>query len=491
MPTLATLVRRAVAPRAAPARAAAAALRAPFAARGVPTLCRATHTGGGVEASTPAEAVQAVEEEESSTPSHVVVNFYHLVDVAHPRTLRKDHERFLKGRDVRGRIYVSPQGVNAQFSATAADARAYALWLSSLAGFEGVTPNIEPCDGHLFPKLRLKFKPCLVSLAGGHGALPVTDPAARAAPLSPSEWEAMLLDSPPDNRPIVLDVRNAYEWDAGHFAGAARPLEDAFRETPTRAASEATGDGGDPPPPLPAALVDAPKDAPVMMYCTGGIRCDIYSAHLKREGFTNLHTLHGGVHRYFRERGGAGWKGALFVFDARLAVAPGGGVAADASTTPAAPCARCGGVATLPHLNCANIDCNALFLACDGCKAGGRGCCRDACVDAPRLLRPAKVAGHYGTWATEAVAAGGEGADALARMAAGRGEGRLTRRRSRASRHAERRADDRADRAERKEAARAALKARAGGEGEGGGGGDATAASRARLAELRARLAAR
>jgi predicted sulfurtransferase len=90
-------------------------------------------------------------------------------------------------------------------------------------------------------------------------------------------------------------VRNAYEWDAGHFAGAARPLEDAFRETPTRAASEATGDGGDPPPPLPAALVDAPKDAPVMMYCTGGIRCDIYSAHLKREGFTHLHTLHGGA----------------------------------------------------------------------------------------------------------------------------------------------------------------------------------------------------
>ena len=81
---------------------------------------------------------------------------------------------------------------------------------------------------------------------------------------------------------------------------------------------------------VPAYLASAPKDAPVMMYCTGGIRCDIYSAHLRRKGFTNLYTLEGGVHNYFKEVGGRGWEGSLFVFDARMAVAPraSGGAAA-------------------------------------------------------------------------------------------------------------------------------------------------------------------
>lgn len=102
---------------------------------------------------------------------------------------------------------------------------------------------------------------------------------------------------------MVLDVRNAYEWDAGHFQGAERPVEEEFRETPVDAE--------------PPHLAGVPRDAPVMMYCTGGIRCDVYSAALRKQGFTNLYTLEGGIANYLRTEGGDLWDGSLFVFDSR------------------------------------------------------------------------------------------------------------------------------------------------------------------------------
>jgi predicted sulfurtransferase len=268
----------------------------------------------------------------------------------------------------------------------------------------------------------------------------------------------------PSKNIAVLDVRNDYEWDAGHFLGAERPNEEAFADTPVG------GDDDD----VPAPLQGRDPDAPVMMYCTGGIRCDVYSAFLRKKGFKNLYTLEGGVQGYLRARGGApararellgggggeeataasaanaeaesdadtpafapdapqGWRGSLFVFDDRLAVAPAGApgqlldagaveeerrrleeeeeqeqeaAAAAASAPPlaplraAVPCQVCRSAdAVLPHLNCANLDCNDLFLACAACRERLRGCCCGECLSAPaRLLRPIKAGGHYRSW---------------------------------------------------------------------------------------------
>lgn len=216
-----------------------------------------------------------------------------------------------------------------------------------------------------------------------------------------------------------------------------------------------------------------------MMYCTGGIRCDVYSAFLRARGFTNLYTLEGGVQGYLRARGGEparasellaaeeekkeqkeeadlafapdapqGWRGSLFVFDDRLAVAPAGAPGQlldagaveeerrrlqqaeegdeEAAPSPsstisplaplraAVPCQICGKAdAVLPHLNCANLDCNDLFLACGACREALRGCCCRECVAAPRLLRPIKPGGHYATWQAYASAEDQSGADGL------------------------------------------------------------------------------
>jgi len=161
--------------------------------------------------------------------------------------------------------------------------------------------------------------------------LPITNPKERATPLSPDQWRAKLKEAQaPDQgnrqdgqpRPVVLDVRNGYEWDAGHFEGAARPSEESFSETPVNHT-------------VPSPLKHAAKDTPILesplnptgsnnfqMYCTGGIRCDIYSTVLRQKGFSNLYSLDGGVQKYFKEEGTDLWKGSLFVFDGRMAIHP-------------------------------------------------------------------------------------------------------------------------------------------------------------------------
>lgn len=368
-------------------------------------------------------------------------------------------------------------------------------------------------------------------------------------------------------------MRNDYEWDAGHFLGAARPAEEAFADTPVGGRDDD----------LPAPLKGRDPSEPVMMYCTGGIRCDVYSAFLRSKGFSNLYTLEGGVQGYLRARGGApagarelllspgegeaagggdddeddevpafapdapqGWRGSLFVFDDRLAVAPAGapgqlldagaveearrkleeeeeeergaaaaGADADAKAADAAPlllaplraavpCQVCRSAdAVLPHLNCANLDCNDLFLACASCRDALRGCCCRECVRAPRLLRPIKPGGHYASWQAYASPVGddtgdsdADAGDARARdvgqaIATGRSrEGRLARRARRReawkARHREVEEEQRrVKEGMRRAVAAAAALAVAAGDGAGNDGGAAATTTSERARRLR------
>ena len=312
--------------------------------------------------------------------SNCVVNFYHLVDIERPHEMLDRHRAYMKDKDVRGRIYISEQGVNAQYGGETGDAVGYAEWLTSdeteSSYFAGLNYSVEPVPEHMFPKLRLQYKPNLISLAGGMAGVPVTDPESRATKVPPEKWREMLTDGINGKRPVVLDVRNAYEWDAGHFAGAERPIEDNFNQTPT----DLTDDD------VPYHLQNVDEDADVMMYCTGGIRCDVYSAYLKRKGFKNLYTLEGGIQNYMRKEGLDHWNGSLYVFDGRMAVRP--NKENNEPLVAAARCLLCGEEAVLPHLNCSNVDCNKLCLACDACKRKYVGCCCEACTGAPRKLRP-------------------------------------------------------------------------------------------------------
>ncbi|VVA91711.1 unnamed protein product [Arabis nemorensis] len=306
----------------------------------------------------------------------IVVNFYRFVSIEDPAAEIAKHLSFLKDLNIHGRIYLNEQGVNAQYSGPSKDALAYVEWLKEDGRFSDLLVQMSPAiNGHAFPKLKLQNKPSLVQYEGGISHLPLLDPPMRAKPLEPSEWKRKLKDLTDDDEAspsssgkscILLDVRNGYEWDVGHFRGARRPEVDCFRNTSFGLSDEKEA------PSDPLVNVDK-ENTDILMYCTGGIRCDVYSTVLRQRGFKNLYTLKGGVSHYLEEEGTDEWVGNLFVFDSRLSLPPAAysnSTVDKATITPQttvdtsfARCYICDSqVQELRHRNCANLDCNRLFL---------------------------------------------------------------------------------------------------------------------------------
>jgi UPF0176 protein len=285
-----------------------------------------------------------------------VIAFYRFVELEDPESLVRDHKRFFEGRDIRGRIYISDEGINAQMSASREETEAYREWLLADARFAGTQFKIDPYPEHAFAKMIVKFRPQLAAMD-----LRV-DTREGGEHVSPERWSEML-DHAEDY--LVLDVRNDYEWDIGHFKGAERPDAQAFRDFPeyTRQLKEQHD----------------PKKTKVMMYCTGGIRCEIYSAHMKQEGFDEVYQLDGGVINYGHQEGNKHWDGKLFVFDDRMAVP----ISEDPHSV-IGECRFCAAPADHPY-NCANMDCNKLYLCCDACLRSQQGCCSDTCAEAERV----------------------------------------------------------------------------------------------------------
>lgn len=338
----------------------------------------------------------------------VVVNFYHFVFIEDAEAQVAKHHTFLKGLDIRGRIYVNEQGINAQYSGPSRDAVAYVEWIRADDKFANMLVQICAAPtGHAFPKLKLRYKPSLVQLEGGICHLPLLDPSMRATPLAPSQWRKRL-DAVNSNADasnanfILLDVRNGYEWDIGHFSGARRPDVDCFRST-SFGLCQPEVIAADP-------LANVDKQTDILMYCTGGIRCDVYSTILRQQGFQNLYTLKGGVSHYLANEGPFQWVGNLFVFDSRLSLPP-ATYKPEAMTEPSkvevsenntfARCYICGlQVCQLRHRNCANLDCNLLYLCCVSCVDDLRGCCCSKCTTAPRLRPVLQGPRRYEKWHT-------------------------------------------------------------------------------------------
>lgn len=356
--------------------------------------------------------------------THTLITFYRLAEIANPDEVVLAHRKLCKRLGIKGRIYISSQGINAQFSGEGDAAMQYTQLVLTDPRFTNTRVSVSHIQGHAFPRLRVKNKE-LVQQADWWRVNAARD-GAGGKRLSPHAWKAVLdrlhnaaadvhaqgdtqslpqqpqqsswtktaafnassicsecnsaaPEEAPDlveRDPLLLDVRNSYEWDAGAFEGSVRPEGvDSFRYMLDQQVS--TGGA------LDVSSADA-KERPVMMYCTGGIRCEFYSEALKQQGFKEVYQLDGGIERYLREVGNNHWNGALFTFDDRLALAPDGktpAIEADDPDVQQLQCFCCFEYkAQAPHRNCANPDCNRLYLCCNECAEALAGACCPECM---------------------------------------------------------------------------------------------------------------
>lgn len=291
-------------------------------------------------------------------PQYFVIAYYFFTAIDNPHDEVKRHKNYLKLTGMRGRIYLSEQGMNGTVSGAVEDVEAFMQWLRSDERFSGIEFKIDPYHEHAFAKMTVKYRKQLVALD-----VPV-DPQKSGNHLSADEWEQALAQK--DDQTLVLDVRNDYEWEVGHFEGAELPRLGKFRQFSTLAKEL-------------KEKYDMQKTK-VMMYCTGGIRCELYSVLLREEGFDQVYQLDGGILKYSKEKGNKHWLGKLFVFDDRLVVP----LSRQGEDVMISHCRYCN-TPSDRYYNCANMDCNELFISCFDCLEPYKGCCCTGCMEKPRL----------------------------------------------------------------------------------------------------------
>jgi UPF0176 protein len=285
-----------------------------------------------------------------------ILSYYCYVSIENPDREVEKHYRFLSKLDARTRIYIAKNGINAQMSFAEEDLKTYTDWLTNDPHFKNIMFKVDPYPEHVHPRLTIKKREQLVAL----GLTP--DLKKKGKHLSALEWKGLLDEGDPDR--LLIDVRNNYESQIGHFQGAERPDLKTFRQFPEYAEKLKNRVN--------------PRKTKVMLYCTGGIRCETFSALLKEKGFDEVYQLKGGVINYGHQVGNDYWKGKLFVFDDRLSVP----ISNDEHEL-ISQCYFCE-IKTDAYYNCANMNCNGLFLACPDCAEKQQGCCSKECMKNPR-----------------------------------------------------------------------------------------------------------
>jgi UPF0176 protein len=285
------------------------------------------------------------------------LSFYRYVRMNQVEALRDALYLEWEALGVLGRIYLAPEGINAQVSVPTANLEAFRSNLDGREAFRDVPWKVAvEDDGRSFLKLAIKVKQKIVADGLADDAYDVTNVGEHL--------DARAFNRKMEEGAVVIDMRNNYECLIGHFEGAYLPKADNFRgaiEEVVQAFKEK-------------------KDAEVLMYCTGGIRCEKASAYLKHQGFTKVSQLHGGIIDYARQLKTEGLKskylGQNFVFDERLAER----ITDDVVST----CMQCGAPSDR-ITNCHEATCNMLLVQCEACAAKYADCCSPVCREIHQL----------------------------------------------------------------------------------------------------------
>ncbi|WP_042142358.1 rhodanese-related sulfurtransferase [Paucisalibacillus sp. EB02] len=290
-----------------------------------------------------------------------ILLYYKYVDIEDPETFTKEHLAFCKENDLKGRILVANEGINGTVSGTVEATNNYMEMMHNDPRFSDLTFKVDEHDGHAFKKMHVRPRKELVTLRLDEEENP--DPKELTGEfLSPKEWrEAMERDDV-----VIFDTRNDYEYELGHFRGALNPDIDNFRELPEWVRKN-------------KHLIEGKK---VLMYCTGGIRCEKFTGWMIKEGFEDVAQLHGGIVTYGKdpEVQGELWDGQCYVFDERISVPINRKehVIVGKDYFDGEPCER--------FVNCANPECNKQILCSEENEHKYMRGCTHECRVHPRNL---------------------------------------------------------------------------------------------------------
>ena len=289
----------------------------------------------------------------------LTLSFYAYAHILDPTQFRNELFLAWNTLDVLGRIYVATEGINAQLSLPADHFYDFKNTIEEYSFMKSIRLNIAVEQDDLsFLKLTIKVRDKIVSDGLNDDTLDVTNIGIH---LKAKEFNTLLEDP----NTIVVDMRNHYESEIGHFTNAIKPDVDTFRESL---------------PIIEQQLANHKEDKNLLMYCTGGIRCEKASAYFKHKGFKNVYQLEGGIIEYTRQINEEGLEskfiGKNFVFDQRL----GERITDDIVSN----CHQCGKPCDV-HTNCANDGCHLLFIQCDDCKELLENCCSYECQEVMHL----------------------------------------------------------------------------------------------------------
>ncbi|WHT40722.1 oxygen-dependent tRNA uridine(34) hydroxylase TrhO [Myroides odoratus] len=296
---------------------------------------------------------------EQAGENRLTLSFYAYAKIENPQQFRDDLFLAWDALDALGRTYVAHEGINAQMSVPASKFEAFRQTLEAYDFMKGIRLNVAVEQDDLsFLKLTVKVRNKIVADGLNDDTFDVTN---KGIHLRAKEFNQLLEDP----NTVVVDFRNHYESEVGHFVGAITPDVDTFRESL---------------PIIKDQLEEIKEDKNLLMYCTGGIRCEKASAYFKHHGFKNVYQLEGGIIEYTRQVKDEGLEskfiGKNFVFDHRLGERITDDVIAN--------CHQCGKPCDV-HVNCANEACHLLFIQCDECAENMHGCCSTECLEVIQL----------------------------------------------------------------------------------------------------------
>lgn len=289
--------------------------------------------------------------------SHKVLLYYYYTKIENPEEFRDNHLKLCKNLNLLGRIYVANEGINGTLSGTNEETLKYMEIMENDPLFENIVFKVDETDSHVFKKMHVRVKKELVNLSLEDDINPLEVTGMYVEPKD-------FYEKVKSGNTIIIDARNDYEYDLGHFEGAINPNIKTFREIPQWVEEN-------------KELLEGKE---ILTYCTGGIRCEKFSGFLKREGFENVGQLHGGIATYGKDEQTKGefWNGKLYVFDERIATTVNqvDHVIVGRDYFDNTPCER--------YINCSNPSCNKQILTSVENEDKYLGGCSDECRRHPK-----------------------------------------------------------------------------------------------------------